>query len=77
VSIDVALKRLPTEGRNSPLGEKTVGAGAKWSGCFFDLLRWSIGRHGSSDFDTQTVAQASEKHIGAMAHCYQKQNRRH
>tara|TARA_B100001094_G_scaffold90154_1_gene86253 strand:+ start:192 stop:404 length:213 start_codon:yes stop_codon:yes gene_type:complete len=70
VSIDVALKRLPTEGRNSPLGKKTVGAGAKWSGCFFDLLRWSVGRHGSSDFDKSIVAQASVKHIGAMTHCY-------
>ena len=35
---------------------ETVGAGARKSVCFCDLLRWSVVRQGSSDLDGLTLA---------------------
>ena len=36
---------------------ETVGAGAGKSGCFFDVLRWSVGRHGASDLDAHSFGR--------------------
>ena len=36
---------------------ETVGAGAGKSGCFWGVLRWSVGRHGSSDLDEHSVGR--------------------
>ena len=36
---------------------ETVGAGARKSVCFCDLLRWSVVRHGSSDLDVLTLVR--------------------
>ena len=59
---------MPTKGPTQVMVE-TVGAGARKSVCFFDLLRWSIGRHGLLRF----VALLSTRHgvlgIGRIAHC--------
>ncbi len=41
---DVYLAKRPTQ-----VILETVGAGARKSVCFFDLLRWSVVRQGSSD----------------------------
>ncbi|QNI94328.1 hypothetical protein SynA15127_01252 [Synechococcus sp. A15-127] len=40
---------------------ETVGAGAGKSGCFSDVLRWSVGRHGSSDLDAHSVGVPGDK----------------
>jgi len=44
VSIGVAYLCVPTEGPTQVMVE-TVGAGARKSVCFCDLLRWSVGCH--------------------------------
>ena len=38
---------------------ETVGAGARKSVCFCDLLRWSVVLHGSSDLDMLTLVRGS------------------
>ena len=48
---------------------ETVGAGAGKSGCFSGVLRWSVGRHGSSDLDASSFVPSGHKVISIKAHC--------
>ena len=56
------------------MGEKTVGAGAKWSGCFLNVLWWSIDHDGSSDCDGSIMTQPSDLRIRQITHCHRNQN---
>ena len=53
MSIGVALKDCRPKDQPHGLVE-TVGAGARKSGCFSDLLWWRVGRHGLLRFDADT-----------------------
>ena len=55
---------------------ETVGAGARKSVCFLDLLGWSVVRHGSSDLDAHSFVLLGHKVIGIKAHCTDRRNRR-
>ena len=53
MSIGLALKNCRPKDQPHGLVE-TVGAGARKSGCFSDLLWWRVGRHGLLRFDADT-----------------------
>ena len=53
MSIGVALKDCRPKDQPHGLVE-TVGAGARKSGCFSNLLWWRVGRHGLLRFDADT-----------------------
>ena len=53
MSIGVALKDCRPKDQPHGLVE-TVGAGARKSGCFLNLLWWRVGRHGLLRFDADT-----------------------
>ena len=53
--VDWSDAQLCRRRRKAHAWVETVGAGAGQSGCFSDVLRWSVGRHGSSDLDAHSV----------------------
>ena len=66
MSIGVALKDCRPKDQPHGLVE-TVGAGARKSGCFSNLLGWSFVRDGASDLDEHTLV--SERAFGNQPSC--------
>ena len=55
--VDWSDEQLCRPRRRAHAWVETVGAGAGKSGCFCDVLRWSVGRHGASDLDEHSFGR--------------------